>query len=311
MREDSESAPPWRVGVIGAGAVGGALLAALGARGATVGMAPVAIASRTFAHAQTAAARAPGCEPLASLNALAARCDLVFIATSDDAIQSVAQQTLWRRGQVVAHLSGAHGAALLLAAAARGAVVAALHPLMTFPHSLRDADAAQTLARLAGTTWALECADAAVATRLGAFVAALAGRAIALTEADRAPYHLSGVLASNYVATLLGAAADLWAGWGVGRAEALQALLPLLRATVENLEAVGLPDALTGPIARGDVGAIRIHEAWLRAYAATPETAALREAYEALARLTVPLAREKGALDAESAAALLHALDDA
>jgi predicted short-subunit dehydrogenase-like oxidoreductase (DUF2520 family) len=147
---------------------------------------------------------------------------------------------------------------------------------------------------------------------LRAFIAALDGSVIALTEDDRAPYHLSGVLASNYVVTLMGAATDLWAGWGIGRAEALRALLPLLRATIENLEAVGLPAALTGPIARGDAGAVRIHEAWLRAHATETldDGQTLREAYEALARLTIPLAREKGALDAGAAEELRRALDE-
>jgi hypothetical protein len=36
----------------------------------------------------------------------------------------------------------------------------------------------------------------------------------------------------------------------------------------------------------------------------------LREAYEALARLTIPLAREKGALDAGTAEELRRALDE-
>ncbi len=300
----------WRVGVIGAGAVGGALLAALSARGASAGLAPVAVASRTYAHAQAAAARTPGCEALATCAALAERCDLVFIATPDDAIHTVAEDVVWRHGQAVVHLSGAQGAAPLAAAAARGALIAALHPLMTFPQALRGAAAPQILARLAGASWALECADVGLAARLTAFVAALEGQVITLTEADRAPYHLSGVLASNYIVTLMDAATQLWAGWGVDRDEALRALLPLLRATIENLEAVGLPAALTGPIARGDVGAVRIHETWLRAHASEPlDGQALRAAYEALARLTLPLAREKGTLDATGAAALLRALN--
>ncbi|HZC06605.1 MAG TPA: DUF2520 domain-containing protein, partial [Ktedonobacterales bacterium] len=177
--------------------------------------------------------------------------------------------------------------------------------------ALRDADSAQTLARLAGASWALECADTTLAERLTSFIAALGGHVNTLTEADRAPYHLSGVLASNYVVTLMSAATDLWAGWGVERDEALRALLPLLRATIENLEAVGLPAALTGPIARGDVGAVRIHEDWLRAHASeTSDGQALRDAYAALGRLTLPLAREKGALDAEAAEALRRALDE-
>ncbi len=304
-------APRLRVGVIGAGAVGGALVAALGARGATAGMAVVAVASRRLDAAQAAAARAPGCEALDSFDALAARCDLIFIATSDDAIRTVAEGVAWRPGQAVAHLSGAQGLAPLAAAAERGALAAALHPLMTFPRASLADDPAQTVARLAGTTWALQCDDATLASRLAALVAALAGRVIQLTEADRAPYHLSGVLASNYLVTLMDAAARLWAGWGMERDEALRALLPLLRATVDNLETVGLPAALTGPIARGDVGAVRIHEAWLRAHAAVaPDGPALREAYEALARLTLPLAREKGALSATAEDELHRALGE-
>ena len=303
-----------RVGIIGAGAVGNALLAALGARGAMAGLRAVAVASRTFTHARAAARRVEGCEALDSLDALAARCDLVFIATSDDAIQPVAEAVAWRRGQAVAHLSGAQGVTPLAAAAARGALVAALHPLMTFPRALRGAQPAQLLRRLAGASWALECDDATLAARLTRFIASLEGYVITLTEQDRAPYHLSGVLASNYLVTLLGAATDLWAGWGVGRDDALRALLPLARATIENLEAVGLPAALTGPIARGDVGAVRIHEEWLRAYAASGEGGAegdaLRDAYTALGRLTVPLAREKGALDAAVIEAMRRALED-
>ena len=303
------AAAPLRVGVIGAGAVGNALLMALAAHGAALRLTPVAVTSRTHAHAQAAADRAPGCAALTTLAALAERCDLIFIATSDDAIGAIAERVAWRRGQGVVHLSGAQSVAPLAAAAARGALVAALHPLMTFPQALRAADPAQTLARMAGATWALECDDVGLAARLSAFVAALSGRVIALSAADRAPYHLSGALASNYVVTLLGAAADLWAGWGVERAEALRALLPLLRATVESLEALGLPDALTGPIARGDVGAVRIHEQWLRAHTQSlAEGPALLEAYAALARLTLPLAREKGGLSVEAAAAIERAL---
>lgn len=313
--EADTTTAPLRVGIIGAGAVGNALLAALGARGEAAGLRAVAVASRTFTHARAAARRVAGCEALDgsdALDTLAARCDLVFIATPDDAIQTVAESVTWRRGQAVAHLSGAQGVAPLAAAAARGARVAALHPLMTFPGALRSAPPERILARLAGTSWALECADADLTARLARFIAVLGGRAIALSERDRAPYHLSGVLASNYLVSLLGAATELWAGWGVERDEALRALLPLARATIENLEAVGLPAALTGPIARGDVGAVRIHEDWLRAHAAdSPEQgAALRAAYSALGRLTLPLAREKGALDDATTAALREALDE-
>ncbi|MGH2487348.1 MAG: DUF2520 domain-containing protein, partial [Ktedonobacterales bacterium] len=92
--------------------------------------------------------------------------------------------------------------------------------------------------------------------------------------------------------------------------DALPALLPLLRASVENLARVGLPDALTGPIARGDVGTITRHLAWLDAHTGDPGGADLRAAYIALARLAIPLAEAKGSLSAAAAAELRGRFDD-
>ncbi|HEU5349839.1 MAG TPA: DUF2520 domain-containing protein, partial [Ktedonobacterales bacterium] len=121
-----------------------------------------------------------------------------------------------------------------------------------------------------------------------------------------------GVLASNYVVTLMGAAVALWESFGADASLAREALLPLLRASVENLATLEPPAALSGPIARGDIGTMRAHLDWLTSAARTKkETAALRDAYLALAHLTVPLAEVKGTLSAERAAAIRALLDNA
>jgi predicted short-subunit dehydrogenase-like oxidoreductase (DUF2520 family) len=52
---------------------------------------------------------------------------------------------------------------------------------------------------------------------------------------------------------------DLWQTFGVPRDQATKALLPLLKGTLNNIESVGIPQALTGPIARGDVGTVKKH----------------------------------------------------
>ena len=36
-------------------------------------------------------------------------------------------------------------------------------------------------------------------------------------------------------------------------------MLPLLKGTLNNIENLGVPNALTGPIARGDIGTVQIH----------------------------------------------------
>ncbi len=133
-----------------------------------------------------------------------------------------------------------------------------------------------------------------------------------LSENDRIPYHIAGVLASNYVVTLIGAAVALWESFGEDASLAREALLPLLRASVENLAAMPPSAALSGPIARGDLGTLRAHLDWLASAAQTsPQISALRDAYLALARLTVPLAEAKGTLAAERAAAIRALLDAA
>jgi predicted short-subunit dehydrogenase-like oxidoreductase (DUF2520 family) len=66
---------------------------------------------------------------------------------------------------------------------------------------------------------------------------------------QRALYHAAASIASNFLITLEGAAERLAADVGLER----DALVPLVRATVDNWALQGARAALTGPIARGDV----------------------------------------------------------
>jgi predicted short-subunit dehydrogenase-like oxidoreductase (DUF2520 family) len=294
------------IGFIGAGAAGSTLARALAARGARI----TAVAARDHSHAEALAAALPDVA-VATPQGVADQSDVVFLAVPDDAITLLAQVLSWGHGQAVVHLSGALPAAALAEAARRGARIAALHPLMTFPRMPLDTPVDMILARLAGCAWALEAADPNLTSELTRIVSALDGHVIALAPGDRVPYHIAAVLASNYVVALVGAAIRLWSDMGVPQDEALQALLPLLRGTIESLERAGLPAALTGPVARGDTGTIAAHLAWLREQrASSPELAALPEAYVALARLVLPLAQAKGALTPEAAARLENLLRD-
>jgi predicted short-subunit dehydrogenase-like oxidoreductase (DUF2520 family) len=304
---ESRLAALGRIGFIGAGAVGSALARALAGRGALV----AAVTARTPAHATALARVLPNATAMAEPAEVAAACELIILAVPDDAISALATSVPWPAGKSVVHLSGAQGAEALAAAAERGMRVGALHPLMTFPRDTLGTPVEQILARLAGCTWALEAADARLAAVLARLVAALDGRVVRLAPADRVPYHIAGVLASNYVAALLGTAVHLWQPFEPDAQAALRALLPLLKATVANLEAVGLPDALTGPLARGDSGTVAAHLAWLDTHAGTSPDAALRDAYVALARLALPLAETKGTLTPEAAAELRRLLEGA
>ena len=119
----------------------------------------------------------------------------------------------------------------------------------------------------------------------------------------KALYHAAAVAASNYLVAVEDLAARLAAAAGIPAGESLRALLPLVRGTVDNLERVGLPAALTGPVARGDAATVRMHRAALRAL-----DPALDAAYAALGRHALRVAREKG-LSAVRARATGRALE--
>lgn len=73
---------------------------------------------------------------------------------------------------------------------------------------------------------------------------------------DTVGYHAAAGLVANGAAALAAIGAELLAVSGVPREDAPKMLGPLLRSVAENVEALGFPDALTGPVRRGDAKAI-------------------------------------------------------
>ena len=87
----------------------------------------------------------------------------------------------------------------------------------------------------------------------------LGGRWFTVADEDRAAYHAAACIASNHLVALLGQAERVSAAAGVPR----EALLDLVRATVENVADLGPRRALTGPVARGDLETLERHRAAL------------------------------------------------
>lgn len=274
-----------KVGFIGAGTVGTALAVTLSKRGYRV----AAVASRSRGSAEKLASRVGGVEVCDAMGEVARRAELVFITTPDDVIASVAELVDWPPGIGVLHCSGAHSLDVLASAAEKGAMAGAFHPLQTF------ASVDQAVGTMPGSTFGVE-AEEPLLSDLMEMGAALEGRCVVLRESDKVLYHVAAVIACNYLVTLTKLATDLWQTFGVSSAEATAALLPLIQGTVDNLKNVGLPDCLTGPVARGDLGTLRKH--LLALEARSPE---LLPAYRELGRQTVPIAMAKGSLGDERA----------
>jgi len=280
-----------KLGFIGAGTVGGALARKLSDAGYSV----AAVSSKHGESAIELAATIDGCRPGGNQE-VADAAELVLIATPDDAIAEVVRGVEWHRGQGVVHLSGADSVDILQPAREAGASVGAFHPLQTF------AGVAQAVENIPGSTFALEAEETLLA-KLKEMAQAVGGHWIELEASQKVLYHAAAVMACNYLVALMKLSADLWDGFGVPREQAVRALLPLVRGTLHNIETVGIPGCLTGPIARGDTGTIIKHIQAL--HKSAPE---LLPAYRELGLQTVPIALAKGKIDSGRAEELKELL---
>jgi predicted short-subunit dehydrogenase-like oxidoreductase (DUF2520 family) len=272
-----------RVGFIGAGTVATALAVGLSGKGYPV----VAVSSRSQKSARSLTGLISGCQASIDNQGVADSADLVFITTPDDAIASVAAAVSWHSGHFVVHCSGADSADILAPARKAGAGVGVFHPLQTFAGLGQE--------NLPGTAFVLEAEGPLMAT-LKDMATALGGHWIELGAGDKVVYHAAAVFACNYLVTLVKLATDLWQTFSIPQEQAVQALLPLLRGTINNIDALGIPQCLTGPIARGDSGTIRKHISALARVA--PELVAT---YRELGLKTIPISRAKGKIDDQQA----------
>lgn len=285
------------VGIIGAGKVGAVLGAALrGAEHAVVGVSAVSEASRERAETLL-----PGV-PVLEIQDIVERAELVLLAVPDDAlgelVEGLAKLGAWQPGQLVAHTSGRFGVGILKPIRAAGAIPLALHPAMTFTGMSLD------LTRLMDCTFGVT-ADAAMLPIAQALVVEMGAEPVAIAEADRTLYHAALAHSSNHLVTLVAQASQLLREIGVDTPERM--LGPLLRATLENALASG-ESALTGPVARGDVGTVAAHAEVLNEYDAGSGGDVLA-AYLAMARATARRAVNRGLLKEGQFDEINNALD--
>ena len=280
------------VGVVGVGRVGSALAVAL----ARAGHAVVSVSGVSDASRRRAVERLPSAD-IKPADDVVRDAELVLLTVPDDVLASVVEGLAavgaFKPGQIVVHTSGRHGLDILRPAADRGALPLALHPVMTFAGGAEDVE------RLVGTSFGVTAPEEYRAVG-EALVVEMGGEPVWVPEEARVLYHAALAWGSNYLVTLVTAAADLLRAAGAERPDLL--LAPLLGASLDNALRRG-DAALTGPVSRGDAGTVRAHLDVLRDTA--PEVV---PAYVALARLTADRALRDGRLDPAAAAALLDTL---
>ena len=277
-----------KLGFIGAGTVGTALSVRLSSKGYPV----IAVSSRSQTSAKKLAQAVSGCHAFNNNQDVANAAELVFITTPDDTIASVTSEIQWHKGQSVVHCSGALSTDILEPAKKSGTQVGSFHPLQTF------ASVKQAIENIPGSTFAVE-SEEPLLTTLKDVATTLDSHWIELEASEKVVYHAAAVIACNYLVTLVKLATDLWQSFNIPQFQATQTLLPLIRGTIHNIDTVGIPQCLTGPIARGDIETIKKHLNALQKVAPT-----LLSTYQELGRQTIPIALAKGGINQQQAEGL-------
>jgi predicted short-subunit dehydrogenase-like oxidoreductase (DUF2520 family) len=281
-----------KVGFIGAGTVGTALAVLLNSKGYDF----IGASRKSRDRSGDKGKVVSNFRLLGSNQEVADVADIVFITTPDGVIPEVVKEVRWRKGQGVVHCSGADSTAVLEPAGKAGAMVGGFHPLQTF------AGVKEAIENIPGSTFAIE-AEEPLKTTLKEMASAMDGEYIELHASDKVAYHTAAVFACNYLVTLIKLANDLWQTFSIPPDRATKALLPLIRGTLHNIETIGIPDCLTGPIARGDIGTITKHIEALK-----DKAPGLLSAYTELGRQTITVALAKGKISDNQAAELAAVL---
>ena len=302
MNEPQQRPGRLGVGIISAGKVGSVLGDALRAAGhAVVGV---------YAHSEASRDRADALlpdVPVLDVPTIVERSELVLLAVPDDQlpglVEGLGKLGAWQPGQLVVHTAGRFGTDVLEPVRAAGGIGLAIHPSMTFTGLSLD------LQRLTDCSFGVTAA-APVLPIAQALVVEMGAEPVVIAEADRPLYHAALAHGSNHVMTLMGQSMQLLHKIGVEQPDRM--LGPLVRATVDNALASG-ENALTGPVARGDVSTVSAHVAALTELAgpdAAPSAGSdLLDGYRALGRLTAQRAAASGRIDEETYRAVLTALE--
>ncbi len=222
--------------------------------------------------------------------------DIVLLTVSDDSIESVCNELVdhscFREGASILHCSGALSSAVLASAKQRlKCTIGSAHPLQTFPN------VESALAKIPKSYCFCE-GDATLLPSVQEFLKSIGLRQIQIDEDAKVLYHAAAVIACNYFVSLLDISLEVGESAGIQRDVFLDAVEPLVAATLQNVTRIGVDRALTGPIARGDIQTVRKHLAALSDM--NQGSGPVWEAYHALGVHTTQIAARRGSIDTET-----------
>ncbi|AOY77999.1 Rossmann-like and DUF2520 domain-containing protein [Clostridium formicaceticum] len=271
-----------KIGFIGAGKVGKSFGCYLKQNGFTI----AGYYSRSIASSNEAAVLTHSCV-YHGIKELAHSADVIMITTPDDMIQSTAVEIATIKepigSKTFVHMSGTHSSNILMPIKEThpNANLCSLHPLQAF------ANVQQALLELKNTVFSIE-GDQLGRKCLSNIMEKCDNPYFLLAGENKVLYHAAACIVSNYLVTLMDHGLKLLEASGIDPQKGFEAMLPLIKGSLENIQSLGTANALTGPIARGDVETIKSHLNAMR-----HKKLATEEFYRYLGKETTKLAEFK------------------
>ncbi|MBX7150248.1 DUF2520 domain-containing protein [bacterium] len=244
-----------KIGLIGAGAVAYGIADAILLSGLSI----KAIVSRNKSHAQRLAKRI-GIKKFGTNYQLLDDCNFVITAASDISLKKIAKEVshvAFRSNSVtMVHTSGSLTSDILQPAKSNAhadVTIASMHPMQTFllRSTRRKKMRENTYFGIEGEKKALK--------NINHFVRQIKAKTILVPKSYKSLYHIGGIMASNFVVALLYEIQKLYNNLDWNEKQTLAVVLPLMQATIANVQAHGTVSSLTGPASRKDITTIRSH----------------------------------------------------
>lgn len=285
---NGKNAKPLRIAIVGVGRLGTTLGRALQSAGHQIKLvvaghpANARRSARLFGRGTAALSAGDVARPTEAMGNILRECDLILIATPDDAVATVTAQLSrvlkekpikvpLKSRKIALHTSGALSSEKLKPLRAAGFSLGSLHPLI----SVADANSSPKIFKDA--FFCIEGDRPAVSVaRL--IVRNLKARSFTIDAASKPLYHAAAVMSSGHITALFSLAVAMLEGCGLSPQRAQQVLLPLVESNTANLLKKSPARALTGPFARGDLATIEAHLKALK----SGDMAAARAAYVVL-----------------------------
>jgi len=189
-----------------------------------------------------------------SAEELIRRCDTLFLTVPDSVIG-----TLWDgiknfplKDKLVCHVSGALSSGVFSDIDQTGAFGYSIHPLFAI-HSKYNSHK-----QIEKAFFTIEGAEQRMYI-IRLLMDRLGNNYAVIDYEKKELYHAAAVTASNHVLALLNTAQNYLIECGMTRSQAENALNPLFLGNAQNAAEVGVINALTGPVERGDLSTVKKH----------------------------------------------------